>query len=100
MKSRTLEKKCQNIDNHIRGTRSSETWKTIKAKQIKIRQNVIVNRIPEKTCTEYFEDLQTERRRKFLPSNKQAEVTERVKILKAEIEEAIKMKLKKITKTD
>lgn len=95
-KNKTWEKKCDYIDKHLGGTRSSEAWKTIKAMRTTSRNKVVMNSISHRQWIEHFTDLLVESREKYLKKEDYMEPTSKIELHLDEIKVAVKgAKLKK-----
>lgn len=77
-KNKTWEKKCNYIDKHLGGTRSSEAWKTIKAMTTTSQNKVVMNSMSHRQWIEHFTDLLVESREKYLKKEDCMEPTSKI----------------------
>lgn len=68
-KNEAWDFRCKQIDQHLGYTRASEAWKTLKALKTNRKENYHINMIPLTDWKDYYQNLYTEDRPKFLNEN-------------------------------
>lgn len=89
-KNHAWEKRCECIDNQLRGTQSSEAWKTVKAIKTTNRTQIFLNNIPETKWIEHFMELLVEPRNDFISNDHEIKVSGGIALGIEEVQEAIK----------
>ena len=88
------ERKCEEIDRYIGGTKVAEAWKTIGSLRKEGKQNSNLNLISSKEWVDYYKTMLTENRKKFEMTKIDIKTAQNDKVIEITVEE-IKKALEK-----